>query len=68
MNFQREMEWNGVKVLQDNYKEWRGCHRKRRYANESYAKKIAERTGHGVPYFCETCFGFHVGHLQDLAK
>lgn len=65
MTFREQMLDSGVRILNDDYVTWRGCNRKRRYANMSDAKAASERTNHGIAYYCEHCFGFHVGHPQQ---
>lgn len=67
--FQHAMECLGVRVIQDNYVEWRGCERKRPYS-ESYATKTVNRLRvKGEKdidkYFCENCCAWHVGHRKD---
>ena len=61
MTFQRQMIDSGVRVINDNYVEWRSCLRKKRHVRYSDAEQTALRYGHGHPYYCENCFGFHVG-------
>ena len=70
MTFQRQMIDSGVRVINDNYKQWRACVRKKSYSHLSDAKHAALATGHGRPYFCDDCAGFHVGHssLPALPK
>lgn len=72
MNFQREMEWLGVRVLRDDYRQWRKCHRKVRYSNHGAAVHAMSRTpcttGTLEVYECEHCFGFHVGHARPAVK
>lgn len=69
MNFQREMEWSGVKVLRDDFKEWRSCTRKRPYSTFSAAEQVLKRMpvdGRKLHvYFCENCYRFHVGHVSQ---
>lgn len=68
MTFREQMESSGVRILNDDYIEWRGCYRKRRYSNLSDAEAAAQRTNHGVVYYCKHCFGFHLGHDNHNTK
>ena len=62
MTFRQHMEWDGVKILKDDYVQWRSCTRKKRYSKLSDAEFVAKKCG-GRAYFCENegCGGgFHV--------
>lgn len=62
MTFREQMLNNDVKILRDDYVEWRGCQRKRRYSKLSDAQAASKRTNHGSVYACKFCLGFHLGH------
>lgn len=57
-----------VHVINNDYSIWRGCLRKRRYSCLSDAVDAANRTGHGNPYYCDNCYGFHVGKSAHQAS
>ena len=62
INFRDQMLNDGVRVVTDNYKEWRSCLHKRRYSLKSDADAVVIRVGKGYSYFCtnDGCHGFHV--------
>jgi len=68
MTFRKQMQEDGVRIINDDYTKWRGCTRKRRYSAHSLAQAVADRTTHGQPYFCEGCYGWHVGHVGDFQQ
>ena len=70
MTFRERMLNDDVKPLHppDDYQQWRGCQRKRRYSRWADAEAAAKRTGHGVAYACNTCHGFHVGHVGEAQQ
>ena len=57
--FQKQMTDNGVRVLNDNYVQWRSCETKRRFSVLSDAHALIDRYGRGHVYHCDHCFGFH---------
>ncbi len=68
--FQYAMDMLGVKVLNDDYVEWRTCKTKKRHTTIGNALKAAYAgaTGHGAAYQCPFCGGFHVGHKTGTKR
>lgn len=69
MTFRQLMQNNGVRVLNDDYVQWRSCQRKRRYSHLEDARAVIKRVKHGRVYECRDCLGYHVGHTNhEISK
>jgi hypothetical protein len=65
--FQYAMDFLGVRVLRDDYQEWRSCSRKSRYKSRARAERAVQvmmvRGETGLhAYKCDFCPGYHIGH------
>lgn len=69
--FRIAMEGLGVTPINKDYKEWNACRRKIRYPLFSIAQKHARTATNReckriIPYPCEICHGFHIGHKEVM--
>lgn len=67
--FRRAMHGMGVVTLRDDFQQWRKCYLKVRHVSDQAAKnaRCRMRNGTGLEsYFCEHCFGYHLGHVNKV--